>query len=197
MNKFFTHNGTQQQGPYDIADLEEQKIDKDTLIWHEGINEWTKANDIPELQSLFTKTPPPLSTKNEQSLTNSTQTNNWRKWIAWVVVGVISLILTFATKGVALAIILPAIGLYFVWKKIGGLKIFSILSLIMSIVGIIGGLGFAFYASQELRYDIVNLRQIFLAIGVVVAMYSIYFLAYSITVLASVKKQKTPKQQNH
>ena len=57
--------------------------------------------------------------------------------------------------------------------------------------GIIGGLALAFYTSGELRYDLADLRQVFLALGAAVSIYSAYFLAYSITVLASVRKNKT------
>jgi len=195
MKKYFTHSGSDQQGPFDIADLKAQKIGRDTLIWFEGIGNWTKAGDITELQSLFTAIPPLLNTQTPPPVTNTTVSPpkkpiNWTKWIVWVIIGIISLVLAATTEGAALVIILPAIGLYFVWKKFGGLKVFSILSLILSVAGIIFGLALAVNAKQ-FRYDFeIDLSQLSLMLGVGIAIYSIYFLAYSITVLASVRESK-------
>ncbi|HMW71682.1 MAG TPA: DUF4339 domain-containing protein, partial [Cellvibrionaceae bacterium] len=49
-----------------------QKISKETPIWYEGLPEWTKAGEIPELSELFrNSTPPPINpnsfSKNESS----------------------------------------------------------------------------------------------------------------------------------
>ncbi len=79
MKKFYLHNGEEQQGPFDIEELK-TKISKDTPIWHEGLSDWTTADNIDELSGFFKKTtPPPFKTKQlppsinkqtEQSKTN-------------------------------------------------------------------------------------------------------------------------------
>lgn len=58
MKKYFLHNGTEQQGPFDIEDLKARKITKDTAIWNEGITDWTSAGKIAELNDLFTNATP-------------------------------------------------------------------------------------------------------------------------------------------
>jgi len=62
MKKYYLHNGTDQQGPFDIEDLKEKSINKDTPIWHEGLSEWTTVEKVEELKDLFnTITPPPFT----------------------------------------------------------------------------------------------------------------------------------------
>lgn len=62
MKKYFLHNGTEQQGPFDIDNLKAKNIKKDTPIWFEGLSEWTTAGKIAELNVLFTNaTPPPFN----------------------------------------------------------------------------------------------------------------------------------------
>lgn len=65
MKKYFLHNGTEQQGPFDIEDLKAKKITKDTAIWCEGLPDWTTAGMIVELNELFNvSTPPPFNSKS-------------------------------------------------------------------------------------------------------------------------------------
>ena len=64
MKKYYLHNGTDQQGPFDIEDLKAKNITKETSIWHEGLSEWTTAEKIDDLKDLFKiSTPPPFGTK--------------------------------------------------------------------------------------------------------------------------------------
>jgi membrane protease subunit (stomatin/prohibitin family) len=54
----------QQAGPFDMATLQkmisEQQIGRDTLLWKEGMAEWTKASDIDDVKGFFGSVPPPL-----------------------------------------------------------------------------------------------------------------------------------------
>ena len=64
MKKFYTHNGKEQEGPYDLDDLISKNINKDTEIWYEGLSDWKPAGQIEELKELFElKTPPPIKPK--------------------------------------------------------------------------------------------------------------------------------------
>ena len=53
-----------QAGPYDPQALEQQirsgRVTKDTLVWSEGMSEWTAARDVPAVAKLFGAAPPPL-----------------------------------------------------------------------------------------------------------------------------------------
>jgi len=61
MKKYYLHDGVSQQGPFDIEELKEKKVQKDTPIWYEGLENWMKVADVPELQSILPSIPPPYS----------------------------------------------------------------------------------------------------------------------------------------
>lgn len=54
----------QSAGPYDLGTLKGQAggggLSPDTLVWRDGMAQWARAGDQPELKSLFSATPPPL-----------------------------------------------------------------------------------------------------------------------------------------
>jgi hypothetical protein len=67
MKKYYLHNGTEQDGPFNIAELTAKNIKKDTEIWHEGLSDWTTAEKVDELKELFKLTSPPPIKKREAS----------------------------------------------------------------------------------------------------------------------------------
>lgn len=62
MKKYFIHNGVHQLGPFDIEALRSENITWQTPVWHEGLDEWTTAEKIDELKSIFNSIPPPFTT---------------------------------------------------------------------------------------------------------------------------------------
>lgn len=54
----------QQAGPYDLNTLKQmamqQQFTKDTLVWREGMANWTAAGQVPELSNIFGSVPPPI-----------------------------------------------------------------------------------------------------------------------------------------
>jgi membrane protease subunit (stomatin/prohibitin family) len=60
---FLGVNG-QQVGPVTVADLPARiasgELTPDTLVWREGMAEWTRAGDVAEVNAAFPATPPPL-----------------------------------------------------------------------------------------------------------------------------------------
>jgi membrane protease subunit (stomatin/prohibitin family) len=56
--------GGQQRGPFDLAGLAAQvssgTLTATTLVWKAGMGQWTPAQQVPELASVFASTPPPL-----------------------------------------------------------------------------------------------------------------------------------------
>jgi hypothetical protein len=53
MKKYFSHNGEEPNGPFDVEDLKKKNINRETLIWYEGIDNWIVADKIEELNVLF------------------------------------------------------------------------------------------------------------------------------------------------
>lgn len=47
-------------GPVKFEELKSKDIKKDTLVWYEGLKDWTKAGEIKELKELFKVKPPPI-----------------------------------------------------------------------------------------------------------------------------------------
>lgn len=63
MKKFYLHDGSAQQGPFDIEELKSKNITRDTPIWYDSIPDWTTAGNVEELKSILSTTPPPFGTK--------------------------------------------------------------------------------------------------------------------------------------
>lgn len=64
--KYFTIENNQQQGPFTIYELRDRNLSSDTLVWAEGMAEWTPAWQVKELhdflygQNANGATPPPI-----------------------------------------------------------------------------------------------------------------------------------------
>ncbi|MFM9944954.1 MAG: DUF4339 domain-containing protein [Bacteroidia bacterium] len=66
MKKYYLHNGTEQEGPFDIDELKLKNISLDSPIWYEGIENWATVGQIDELKDIFlSKTPPPFKPRIE------------------------------------------------------------------------------------------------------------------------------------
>jgi hypothetical protein len=63
MKIYYLHDGANQSGPFNLQELQEKQINKDTPIWYEGLDEWTNAGEIAELKEIIKTTPPPIAKK--------------------------------------------------------------------------------------------------------------------------------------
>lgn len=91
-NYFFINDKGNQVGPINKEELINKGIKKDTLIWHEGITDWTTAEKLEELDFLFGKTPPPLQ-KISKDKKPSNSLSNKKKYIA---VGILTLLIAIS-----------------------------------------------------------------------------------------------------
>lgn len=67
MKAFFYLNGDQRVGPVNINELAAARINKETLVWCEGMADWKRAGDVYELQHLFQQqAPQPTQTPQQQ-----------------------------------------------------------------------------------------------------------------------------------
>ena len=60
MRTYYINNGKENGGPFTLEELKSQQINKATLVWYQGMDEWKHAHDIEELSSFFTVVPPPI-----------------------------------------------------------------------------------------------------------------------------------------
>ena len=55
-----------QAGPFSETEVirlvNEKRITKDTLVWHQGMPAWKRAEDLPEMLRIIALAPPPLDT---------------------------------------------------------------------------------------------------------------------------------------
>ena len=96
MRKYFIHNGQTEMGPFEMEQLNTMQLKSETPVWFDGLQNWTTAGNIPELQSIINsynlppkfenpvsyKINPPIYTKpdygtniNEQVKKNNTVRN--------------------------------------------------------------------------------------------------------------------------
>jgi len=64
---YFVASGGQQTGPFDLNTLKRMasqgQINKDSLVWKQGMAQWSAAGTQPDLSTLFGAIPPPLPPK--------------------------------------------------------------------------------------------------------------------------------------
>lgn len=67
--EYFFLKGIEQKGPFTIEQLYDKELNYDTLIWTEGMENWAKLKDVPELVQILkpkcTPPPPPMAAKTE------------------------------------------------------------------------------------------------------------------------------------
>jgi membrane protease subunit (stomatin/prohibitin family) len=62
--KFYAVLGGRQSGPFDVPALQKHvqsgQLTRQTLVWREGMDKWTPAEQVGELKGMFDNEPPPL-----------------------------------------------------------------------------------------------------------------------------------------
>ena len=72
MIQYYYSNGNDKFGPFNIEQLKNKNISKETLVWHEGISEWKKASELQELNNtLFS-----ISLEKKSTVFNLQKTEN-------------------------------------------------------------------------------------------------------------------------
>ena len=68
MDKFYIAVNGQKTGPFSYDELKTKGIHKDTLIWTEGIDNWTKAEHVALVKDIIIATPPPIPKEEKKHL---------------------------------------------------------------------------------------------------------------------------------
>lgn len=55
MKYYYSTNGIEKNGPLSFEKLKSKNITPQTLIWHEGMDDWKAAIEIPKVKTLFDK----------------------------------------------------------------------------------------------------------------------------------------------
>lgn len=64
VKKYFYSQGNENHGPFSLDEMKNKNIKKETLIWYEGLTDWTPAGDLHGFVEILEKCPPPI-VKNE------------------------------------------------------------------------------------------------------------------------------------
>jgi hypothetical protein len=107
MRNYYYHDGQAQHGPFTLSELKSKNIAPTTPVWFEGLNDWTPASQVDEVNTfLFVsipppfkkQTPPPISQNAQPSyeeLFNSPKNNKKPLIIGTVALGALVLLLVF------------------------------------------------------------------------------------------------------
>jgi hypothetical protein len=105
MKNYYIRQKDKKQGPYSIDQLKEMKINPTAPVWTEGLKEWIRAREIPELQqALFAASPqfvPANSATGNEYFKSSIENTGFvagRNWKTALVVLALILIAFFIIK---------------------------------------------------------------------------------------------------
>lgn len=94
---YYSSNGIDKNGPVTLEELKQIKIDPKTMVWFEGLDNWVNAEEINELNSLFTSPKINLDkTKLNKKNSTSTVANSKKKKRKWVLPIVILSLIIFS-----------------------------------------------------------------------------------------------------
>jgi hypothetical protein len=74
MKKYFYSNGQEKEGPISLEEIKNEDIKVDTLIWFEGLNDWTPAIEIDEIKSILELNPPNILNTDNSLIKNEKHT---------------------------------------------------------------------------------------------------------------------------
>jgi len=57
MKSYYYHNGTDKVGPLTIEELKKHNLTRDSYVWHDGLTDWKRAAEIPELANILPTAP--------------------------------------------------------------------------------------------------------------------------------------------
>lgn len=68
MEKYYYIENETQHGPFSIEDLKSKRINRETLVWTETMENWVQASSVEELKDIVKKTPPPIPKRAENPI---------------------------------------------------------------------------------------------------------------------------------
>lgn len=60
MKKYFYSNTDEKHGPLSFEDLKNENINNETMVWFEGLEDWTPAKEVKEMIPILELKPPPI-----------------------------------------------------------------------------------------------------------------------------------------
>ena len=142
---YYIDSAGQQAGPVSADQLVAKGVTSETLVWKDGMNQWSKASEVTELRFLFDPNvpPPPPSNSTNSPHTEGSQANNLQTNTFGIIIGVVGVLYElygiFNANGLWIWLILGLLAgkLIWFWKDLLGkepIKNSSIWSIIILII---------------------------------------------------------------
>lgn len=81
--------------------MKEQSIQRETLVWYQGMSEWKKAGDLLELSEIFKFVPPTITKSNLTSKNMENNSQNQRPPKTWLVESILATLFCCLPFGIA------------------------------------------------------------------------------------------------
>lgn len=103
MKQYFYSDGLAKQGPFSLEELKEQKISRNTMVWHHPMEKWRPAEEFPELQEMFVLEPPkpPIAARTEERNTGAGFSYGRRPPRSWLVESILVTLFCCMPFGIA------------------------------------------------------------------------------------------------
>lgn len=75
MKTYYINNGNDNAGPFTLEELKNQQIKKNTLVWHQGMDEWKHAVDLVEFVPFFRAAIPTIKQPTPAPKAEETKSN--------------------------------------------------------------------------------------------------------------------------
>lgn len=98
---FYIDSSGKQKGTYSIEELRREHINRNTMVWTQGMEEWKRAYDVDDLQSLFDPNASQSSREQPQYAPGSTRHENQTPIMprTWMLESILVTILPFLLCG--------------------------------------------------------------------------------------------------
>jgi len=110
MKQYYYSDGQERFGPFSLEELRTKPIKKDTLVWHDELDEWREAGELPELAPIFElpTMPPPVNkpletpsfTPNSPQVLDSSTESKPKTWLVESILVTILCCLPFGIAGI-------------------------------------------------------------------------------------------------
>jgi len=70
MKKYYIVKNGEKVGPYSITELQDLDINRKTLVWCNGLDNWVNAENLQELSEFLNDVPPPIPNSKNDSIQN-------------------------------------------------------------------------------------------------------------------------------
>lgn len=107
MQYYVIING-EQRGPFTFEELAGQNISRQTMIWRRGLNEWTMAKDLPELDDLMSQLPPDIPNSAETPKSTRNKPMMPKSWLVESVLVTLFCCLPFGIVGIIYSILISS-----------------------------------------------------------------------------------------